>query len=119
MRLLQTATSACVSTDLRIRDWRGMGTTVRRIALVGHTLHLRACGDTRLYLVRDGQITTITRDHSYVGRLVESGVIARDLRDLPVADQIQPRVPHMHVVQRVPTERSRYRLFPSRAIADA
>ena len=33
-------------------------------------------GDTRLYLIRDGQITKVTRDHSYVGRLVESGMIS-------------------------------------------
>ncbi|MGB8776152.1 MAG: protein phosphatase 2C domain-containing protein, partial [Terriglobales bacterium] len=33
-------------------------------------------GDTRLYLIRDGQITRVTRDHSYVGRLVEAGMIS-------------------------------------------
>ena len=32
----------------------------------------------RLYLVRDGQITQVTRDHSYVGRLVEAGMITRE-----------------------------------------
>jgi protein phosphatase len=35
-------------------------------------------GDTRLYLIRDGQITRVTRDHSYVGRLVESGMISQE-----------------------------------------
>ena len=57
---------------------RGMGTTCTAIALVGHALHYVHVGDTRLYLVRDGQITQITHDHSYVGRLVESGVISRE-----------------------------------------
>jgi protein phosphatase len=57
---------------------RGMGTTCTAIAVVGHALHYAHVGDTRLYLVRDGQITQITRDHSYVGRLVESGVISRE-----------------------------------------
>ena len=33
-------------------------------------------GDTRLYLIRDGQIHRVTRDHSYVSRLVESGLIS-------------------------------------------
>jgi PPM family protein phosphatase len=33
-------------------------------------------GDTRLYLIRDGQIIRVTRDHSYVGRLVEAGMIS-------------------------------------------
>ncbi len=57
---------------------RGMGTTCTAIALVGNALHYAHVGDSRLYLVRDGQITQITRDHSYVGRLVESGVISRE-----------------------------------------
>jgi len=57
---------------------RGMGTTCTAIVVVGHALHYVHVGDTRLYLVRSGQITQITRDHSYVGRLVESGVISRE-----------------------------------------
>ncbi len=57
---------------------RGMGTTCTAIAVVGRSLHYAHVGDTRLYLVRDGQITQITRDHSYVGRLVESGAISRE-----------------------------------------
>lgn len=57
---------------------RGMGTTCTAVALVGNALHYAHVGDSRLYLVRDGKITQVTRDHSYVGRLVESGVISRE-----------------------------------------
>jgi PPM family protein phosphatase len=57
---------------------RGMGTTCTAIVVVGHALHYVHVGDTRLYRVRGGVITQITRDHSYVGRLVESGVISRE-----------------------------------------
>jgi serine/threonine protein phosphatase PrpC len=57
---------------------RGMGTTCTAIALVGHELHYVHVGDSRLYRVRNGQIAQITRDHSYVGRLVESGAISRE-----------------------------------------
>jgi protein phosphatase len=55
-----------------------MGTTCTAIALVGRALHYVHVGDSRLYRVRDGQIAQITRDHSYVSRLVESGVISRE-----------------------------------------
>src|SRR5258708_28394357 len=57
---------------------RGMGTTCTAIVVVGHVLHYVHVGDTRLYLVRDGQITQLTRDHSYVGLLVCSRVISRE-----------------------------------------
>ena len=56
----------------------GMGTTCTAVAIVDHALYYVHVGDTRLYLIRDGQITQVTRDHSYVGRLVEAGMISRE-----------------------------------------
>ena len=38
-------------------------------------LYFAHVGDSRLYLVRDARILRLTRDHSYVGRLVESGIV--------------------------------------------
>src|ERR1700687_1160003 len=69
-------------------ELRGMGPTCTAAAIVRgadggengdknyDALYYVHVGDTRLYLIRDGQITRVTRDHSYVGRLVESGVIS-------------------------------------------
>jgi protein phosphatase len=59
-------------------ELRGMGTTCTAAAIVQDALHYVHVGDTRLYLIRDGQITRVTRDHSYVGRLVESGMISQE-----------------------------------------
>jgi len=59
-------------------ELRGMGTTCTAAAIVQDALYYVHVGDTRLYLIRDGQITRVTRDHSYVGRLVESGMISRE-----------------------------------------
>jgi serine/threonine protein phosphatase PrpC len=65
-------------------ELRGMGTTCTAAAIVRvsdgvadyDALYYVHVGDTRLYLIRDGQITRVTRDHSYVSRLVESGMIS-------------------------------------------
>ncbi|MGA2964975.1 MAG: Stp1/IreP family PP2C-type Ser/Thr phosphatase [Terriglobales bacterium] len=57
-------------------ELRGMGTTCTAAAIVHNALYYAHVGDSRLYLVRDRQITRVTRDHSYVGRLVESGMIS-------------------------------------------
>ena len=61
-------------------ELRGMGTTCTaagdRVPRDYDALYYVHVGDTRLYLIRDGQITRVTRDHSYVGRLVESGMIS-------------------------------------------
>ncbi len=53
----------------------GMGTTCTALAIVDHQLHFAHVGDSRLYLIRGENITRLTRDHSYVGRLVESGIV--------------------------------------------
>ena len=56
----------------------GMGTTCTAAAIVDNQLYFAHVGDSRLYMVRSGVLTQLTRDHSYVGRLVESGLISRD-----------------------------------------
>lgn len=57
---------------------QGMGTTCTAAAIVHQALYYVHVGDSRLYLIREGQIAQVTRDHSYVGRLVEAGMISRE-----------------------------------------
>lgn len=66
----------------RIQDYaeqhpafHGMGTTCTAVVLRGRQLYFAHVGDSRLYLVRGAHILRLTRDHSYVGRLVESGIV--------------------------------------------
>ncbi len=66
----------------RIQDYaerhpafQGMGTTCTALVLRGRQLYFAHVGDSRLYLVRGANILRLTRDHSYVGRLVESGLV--------------------------------------------
>jgi len=77
-------TSAIQTAHEQIRQYgldhphlRGMGTTCTTIAIVHNSLYYVHVGDTRLYLLRGGQIIQVTRDHSYVGQLVEAGMITR------------------------------------------
>src|ERR1700687_4153497 len=55
--------------------FQGMGTTCTAVAVVARQLYFAHVGDSRLYLVRAGEISRLTRDHTYVGRLVESGIV--------------------------------------------
>jgi serine/threonine protein phosphatase PrpC len=75
---LQTAHEQIREYSFAHPELRGMGTTCTAAAIVQDALYYVHVGDTRLYLIRDGQITRVTRDHSYVGRLVESGMISRE-----------------------------------------
>lgn len=53
----------------------GMGTTCTAACVADNLLRYVHVGDSRLYLVRDGSITQLTQDHSYVARLVRSGAL--------------------------------------------
>jgi protein phosphatase len=56
-------------------QFHGMGTTCTALSIVGRQLSFAHVGDSRLYLVRAETVSRLTRDHSYVGRLVESGIV--------------------------------------------
>ena len=56
-------------------ELQGMGTTCTALSIVDRQLYFAHVGDSRLYLVRSDTISRLTRDHSYVSRLVESGVV--------------------------------------------
>jgi protein phosphatase len=56
-------------------QFQGMGTTCTALSIVDRQLCFAHVGDSRLYLVREAAISRLTRDHSYVSRLVESGLV--------------------------------------------
>ena len=53
----------------------GMGTTVSALIMVDDYAVIAHIGDSRIYLYRDGALTQITADHTFVQRLVDSGRI--------------------------------------------
>jgi PPM family protein phosphatase len=56
-------------------ELHGMGTTCTALVVRNRQLYFAHVGDSRLYLVRGARISRLTRDHSYVSRLVESGIV--------------------------------------------
>ncbi len=82
---LERLSEAVVTTSERIADvvsahpeFAGMGTTLTALAWLGGeparvaVLHV---GDSRAYLLRDDLFTQVTRDHTYVQTLIDSGRI--------------------------------------------
>ncbi|MCV2491232.1 protein phosphatase 2C domain-containing protein [Geodermatophilus sp. YIM 151500] len=53
----------------------GMGTTLTAILFAGGRLALCHVGDSRAYLVRDGQLSQITHDDTFVQTLIDDGRI--------------------------------------------
>lgn len=56
----------------------GMGTTFCGFVTVNDKLATAHIGDSRLYLLRDGKLQQVTKDHTFVQRLVDSGRITEE-----------------------------------------
>jgi PPM family protein phosphatase len=54
----------------------GMGTTMTVALLEDSRVRIGHVGDSRAYLIRDGELSQLTDDHSLVGELVRSGKLA-------------------------------------------
>lgn len=68
---------------------RGMGTTATILVSHGERYVIAHVGDSRCYLVRDGELFQITRDHSRVYQLYESGLISKEeMEDHPMSNVI-------------------------------
>lgn len=59
-------------------DLHNMGTTIVLLVVVGDEFFIGNVGDSRCYLLRDGQLTLLTKDHSLTQALVEAGTISQE-----------------------------------------
>jgi serine/threonine protein phosphatase PrpC len=56
----------------------GMGTTVSAMILQGDRVVISHIGDSRIYLMRSGELSQISTDHTFVQRLVDAGRITAE-----------------------------------------
>ncbi len=94
--VVRAANEAVHRRSLQDPATRGMGTTLTLIAPAaggdGDRLVLANVGDSRAYLLADGELRQLTRDHSYVEEMLAAGQIT--------AEEARKH-PHRHVVTRV------------------
>jgi len=73
---IQNANRAIYERTIAESDKQGMGTTVSVLMLADSGKWLIGqVGDSRIYLLRDGALTQITKDHSYVQEQVDAGLL--------------------------------------------
>ncbi|MFM9876997.1 MAG: PP2C family protein-serine/threonine phosphatase [Rhodoglobus sp.] len=75
---LLAANSLLAETVFEHGELTGMGTTVSGLLRVGNQVAIAHIGDSRIYLFRDGELSQVTNDHTFVQRLVDSGRITAD-----------------------------------------
>ncbi len=91
----------------------GMATTLTALLTDGVHVALAHVGDSRAYLLRDGELVQLTRDHTLVQTLVEEGLITREAARshprknvvLQAVDGSRPAVPDLALVDVRPGDR--------------
>ena len=102
-RTLREANRAVYERTRTERDKLGMGSTVSALLLSETRFVVGHVGDSRIYLVRDGKMVQLTKDHSLVQEQVDAGLLTPDqarrhpqsnviTRCIGMADEIDPDV---------------------------
>ena len=59
-------------------ELEGMGTTLEICLIYNNKAYMGHIGDSRIYRMRNGILRRLTKDHSYVQKLIEDGKITRE-----------------------------------------
>jgi protein phosphatase len=62
-------------------EWRGMGTTIVAIVALADRAVIGHVGDSRAYLLREGELQRLTNDHSWVSEQVRLGLLTHKEAD--------------------------------------
>ena len=102
-RSLRDANRAVFERTRTERDKLGMGSTVSALLLSETRYVVGHVGDSRIYIVRDGEMQQLTKDHSLVQEQVDAGLLTPEqarrhpqsnviTRCIGMADDIEPDV---------------------------
>lgn len=75
---LRHANRAVYERSAMERDKLGMGTTASVLVLSDDRFIIGHLGDSRIYLLRDGELRQLTHDHSVVQEQIDAGLLTRD-----------------------------------------
>ena len=95
---IHTASQAIASRSASKVDQHGMGATCACAWVVGQKLFMAHVGDSRVYLIREGQIRRLTVDHTWVQEAIEKGILSpEDARDHPNVHVIRRYLGSLHL----------------------
>ena len=75
---IEAANAAIIEAAVNGLGKPGMGCTATAAYIEGTSLAIAHVGDSRAYLLHEGTLIRVTRDHSYVEELVDAGEITAD-----------------------------------------
>jgi protein phosphatase len=75
---LLEANQKLASTVAEHPELKGMGTTFSGVVFTGDLVTVTHIGDSRVYMVSEGKVSQVTKDHTFVQRLVDTGRITAE-----------------------------------------
>ena len=85
LRYAMNQASARIRREAQLNPaYAGMGTTVAVLLIEGGHAHVAHVGDSRIYMMRDGSLSRLTRDHTVVQQEIDAGRLTPELaRQVP------------------------------------
>ncbi len=77
-KAIDLANEKIYSESQSVENYRGMGTTVSLVLLDNEKIYYANIGDSRVYVLKDGEFTQMTQDDSFVNYLVKIGDISHE-----------------------------------------
>ncbi|HEX8729386.1 MAG TPA: Stp1/IreP family PP2C-type Ser/Thr phosphatase [Ktedonobacterales bacterium] len=75
---VKAANDAIYSLARNHTEYSGMGTTCVTLVILGGRAYIVNIGDSRGYIIRDGQMRQVTQDHSWVAEQVRIGLLTEE-----------------------------------------
>ena len=72
---IETANTEIIEQAQKDEKLRGMGTTMVVATIVGQYAYVANVGDSRCYLLREGELSRVTEDHTAVAALLRQGLL--------------------------------------------
>jgi serine/threonine protein phosphatase PrpC len=106
---IQKACATVYNMSQADKQRRGMGTTLSMMVISGRGAFIAHVGDSRVYLIREGEVHQLTVDHSLVNEQLKRGVITKEearkakyknviTRAVGIQEQVRVDTLHMDVL---------------------
>lgn len=77
-KALKEANDLIYTNSIKNSNYEGMGTTLVACLIDGRNIFICNIGDSRAYIIKDGNLVQLTKDQTYVNYLVSTGEITEE-----------------------------------------